>query len=86
MKGRKWSKEEEKFLKENYTVISDKDIARHLGRTLSSVRGKVNFEKRKKGEQNRLTKENNYLTKEQRKKKIKNIIFLSTGIYLNDKV
>ena len=42
MKGRKWSKEEEKFLKENYTVISDKEIARYLGRTLSSIRGKVN--------------------------------------------
>lgn len=86
MKGRKWSKEEEEFLKENYTVISDKEIARRLGRTLSSIRGKVNFEKGKKSKQSRLINKNNYLTEEQRKKKIKNIIFMATGIYLNDKV
>lgn len=86
MKGRKWSKEEEKFLKENYTVISDKEIARYLGRTLSSIRGKVDFEKGKKSKQSRLINKNNYLTEEQRKKKIKNIIFMATGIYLNDKV
>ena len=61
MKGRKWSKEEEKFLKENYTVISDKEIARYLGRTLSSIRGKVNFEKGKKSKQSRLINKNNYL-------------------------
>ena len=86
MKGRKWSKEEEEFLKENYTVISDKKIARRLGRTLSSIRGKVNFEKGKKSKQSRLINKNNYLTEEQRKKKIKSIIFMATGIYLNDKV
>ena len=41
----KWSIEEEKFLEENYKLISDEEIAKYLGRTLSSARGKVNFEK-----------------------------------------
>ena len=44
----KWNIEEEKFLEENYKLISDEEIAKYLGRTLSSVRGKVNFEKAKR--------------------------------------
>ena len=78
----KWSIEEEKFLKENYTVMPDEEIARYLGRTLSSVRGKVNFEK-SKNKQNRLTKKNNYLTEEQRKEKVKRILLLATGVLLD---
>ena len=76
----KWSIEEEKFLEENYKLISDEEIAKYLGRTLSSVRGKVNFEKAKRQKQDRLTKKNNYLTEEQRKEKVKRILLLATGL------
>lgn len=79
----KWSIEEEKFLEENYKLISDEEIAKYLGRTLSSVRGKVNFEKAKRYKQDRLTKKNNYLTEEQRKEKVKRILLLATGVLLD---
>ena len=79
----KWSIEEEKFLEENYKLISDEEIAKYLGRTLSSVRRKVNFEKAKRHKQDRLTKKNNYLTEEQRKEKVKCILLLATGILLD---
>lgn len=78
----KWSTEEEKFLKENYIAMPDEEIARYLGRTISSVRGKVNFEK-SKNKQNRLSKKNNYLTEEQRKEKVKHILLLATGVLLD---
>ena len=79
----KWSIEEEKFLEENYKLISDEEIAKYLGRTLSSAGGKVNFEKAKRLKQDRLTKKNNYLTEEQRKEKVKRILLLATGVLLD---